>query len=279
MDNRDKLKKFCFTLNNYSEAEEQAIRTHVTLRAAYAIVGHEVGEKGTPHLQGYVNLKKQSRFSTIKKMIPRAHIEKARGTDQDNKAYCSKAGNFWEVGELQTAGKRNDLTAPCEALKAGQKLTAVAAANPEIFVKHHRGLEALAALVQKPRDPDNPPVVMWIYGPAGVGKTRFVFDSIAHSQIYMKDSTVWWNGYEQQYCICLDDFDNGIPYRDLLRLLDRYPYQAQIKGGYVNINSPVIIITCEFPPSHYWVENTFTQVRRRLTHVVHMPSTGEFVFT
>jgi hypothetical protein len=62
----------------------------------------------------------------------------------------------------------------------------------------------------------------------------------------------------------IDDFDGKWPYRDLLRLLDRYVYQGQIKGGYVHINSDYIIITCEHRPEEYWSGNELTQVRRRL---------------
>lgn len=112
------------------------------------------------------------------------------------------------------------------------------------------------------------PEVIWIYGKAGKGKTESVYDK--HSDIYPKDETLWWDNYSQNEVILIDDFDNGIPYRTLLRILDRYPYQGQIKGGYIHINSPYIYITCEFHPDHYWECNEYDQVARRLTSVIEM---------
>lgn len=85
---------------------------------------------------------------------------------------------------------------------------------------------------------------------------------------------MWWDGYEQQEAIIIDDFDGKWPYRDLLRLLDRYPYQGQYKGGYVKINSPYIYITCEYSPSFFWRGNEFAQIHRRLSEIKHLGPTG-----
>jgi Putative viral replication protein len=51
-----KVQKFCFTLNNYTEDEFKKIGEYMLKNAVYGIVGREIGELGTPHLQGYINL-------------------------------------------------------------------------------------------------------------------------------------------------------------------------------------------------------------------------------
>ena len=43
-----------------------------------------------------------------------------------------------------------------------------------------------------------------------------------------------WDGYKQQEAIIIDDFDNTIPYRTLLRMLDRY---GQVNDGYEKLKS------------------------------------------
>ena len=63
-------------------------------KITHYIYGYEVGEQGTPHIQGYVKFKNQVRFSTMKNKLPRAHIEKARGDPDSNYRYCSKDGDF-----------------------------------------------------------------------------------------------------------------------------------------------------------------------------------------
>lgn len=58
------------------------------------IYGFEKGENGTPHIQGYVRFKNQKGFKALKKLLPTAHFEKAKGSDRDNFKYCSKEGDF-----------------------------------------------------------------------------------------------------------------------------------------------------------------------------------------
>lgn len=86
-------RRWCFTLNNWSQAD------YATMLQCYThlIVGKETGENGTPHLQGYVEFKTPTRFSTLKKKFPTAHWEKAKGDRQHNITYCSKDGDFYST--------------------------------------------------------------------------------------------------------------------------------------------------------------------------------------
>lgn len=268
------FKKFTFTLNNYIPAEESAIRAYAEKFAAFAVIGRETGENGTPHLQGFINRKSVTRLTTVKKAMPRAHIEIAQGSDQQNLTYCSKQDSSpFIVGEPQRAGKRNDLEEACTLVQSGATMTEVAAECPVAYVKFAKGLQQLAERSQPERDPDTPPVVLWLWGASGVGKTRFAYDYMSKKSIYIKDSTQWWDNYQHQYCILVDDFDGKWEYRDFLKFLDRYPYQGQFKGGYLTINSPVIIITCEYPPDNWWQGNKLDQVTRRITQIVHVEPT------
>jgi hypothetical protein len=45
---------FCFTLNNYSPAQELTLCGAIGhCGITYFVNGHKVGEQGTPHLQGF----------------------------------------------------------------------------------------------------------------------------------------------------------------------------------------------------------------------------------
>lgn len=79
---------WCFTLNNYTEEEYIALCNKECFK--YMVVGKEVGEKGTPHLQGYIQLDKKQRLSFLKKVNRRAHWKIAKGTPEENYAYCTK---------------------------------------------------------------------------------------------------------------------------------------------------------------------------------------------
>jgi len=81
--------KWCFTLNNYTDIEYSSIVSIVRSKCHRGIIGREVGESGTPHLQGYIEFKIKSRPIGVFG-IKRIHWEKARGTLIENVAYCSK---------------------------------------------------------------------------------------------------------------------------------------------------------------------------------------------
>lgn len=94
LDSKAKSRGWCFTENNYDEKFIDTM-THIfsTKKWSY-IMGKEIGTEGTHHIQGYICHKNAIRFSTLKKMMPRAHLEKAKGSKKQNYNYCSKDGNF-----------------------------------------------------------------------------------------------------------------------------------------------------------------------------------------
>lgn len=81
-----------YTLNNYTEQELQAVRNHPEW-----IVHHvwtlEKGEKGTPHVQGYVKLKSQQRTGfLVKHWLPRGSFNGLTSDEykQNMKNYAQK---------------------------------------------------------------------------------------------------------------------------------------------------------------------------------------------
>lgn len=252
------------TILNPSHDEIEALKS---IKFKYVIWQlEECPETGTPHIHAclyYTNA-----VVWPKRFLPRARIDKVRSPKLCIE-YCSKEESRidgpWELGEKPEQGRRNDLEMAAKMyLEVGEK--EFAEEEPGIFVKHYKGLRELKSIsMDTHRDPNKPPTVIWLWGLAGTGKTRTAIE--AHWDYYIKDGTRWWDGYEHQQAIIIDDFDGEWPYRDLLRLLDRYPYQGQVKGGYKKINSPYIYITCEYEPKHFWSGNTLAQVTRRITEI------------
>jgi len=99
-------KNWCFTVNNYvqndiEKIEEMFSHGHFN----YIVYGIEAGESGTPHLQGYVQLKKKLRLAQVKTLISsRAHLEVQRGSVMQAVMYCKKDSNFKEFGECMMPG-------------------------------------------------------------------------------------------------------------------------------------------------------------------------------
>lgn len=103
---RVRSNRVCFTLNNYEQKDLDDFEKYFENndKIIYGIVGQEIGENGTPHLQGFLHYNMEPKKGGInfwKAEIPggqRAHFETARGTDEQNKEYCEKEGVFIETG-------------------------------------------------------------------------------------------------------------------------------------------------------------------------------------
>ena len=81
--------RWCFTLNNYTKEELGSIVLIFREKSKLYIIGDEVGESGTPHLQGYVEFKTKVRPMGLFS-FKRIHWEKCKGNRDENVAYCSK---------------------------------------------------------------------------------------------------------------------------------------------------------------------------------------------
>lgn len=123
-----RVKRWCFTLNNYNDAEYQSFfplspdgSYGLSPLLEYCCIGKEVGPTGTPHLQGFVCLRKRERLSALRAICARAHWEVARTVERAIE-YCKKDGDFRELGVKPTEvgqGKRSDLDLFKSAVSGG----------------------------------------------------------------------------------------------------------------------------------------------------------------
>lgn len=243
--------RWCFTINNYTPDEEQLVKS-LAEQAKYLICGREVGASGTPHLQGFINLKKKKRFAAMKAALGgRCHLEPARGDDCSNKDYCSKGGDILiEEGVPQKERQRSDLAAACEHVTQGGDIREVARIFPETFVRHYRGLLALQLYHPDLNKQREWKTEVFVYvGPPGVGKSRICQQLCPTG--YWKPRGKWWDGYHGNNDVILDDFYGWLPFDDMLRLCDRYPLTVETKGGTTPFLARRIFITSNRAP-HEW---------------------------
>ncbi len=85
-------KKWCFTLNNYTESMISSIVPKFQQYCKQAFYSKEVGASGTPHLQGYMELLNKGRplSGELFKNVPQMHWEKAKGSEEQNLKYITK---------------------------------------------------------------------------------------------------------------------------------------------------------------------------------------------
>lgn len=272
--------RWLFVLNNYTDDEISSLKTWFEAESSYACFGKEVGENGTPHLQGYFILLRKRRLTALKSDCnARAHFEVARGSPQSNKVYCSKDGDFWERGEcpgkpLKRSRDELALSFSVAASAGRDALDAWKADNMgTAFFSGHTLRRNFCEFAAPPDRPDI--AVEWIWGPPGVGKSR-----VAHERFpggYVKDPrTKWWHGYMLERDVIIDDFaPKGIDINHLLRWFDRYRCTVESKGSMVPLFAVNFVVTSNFSPNECFTADDggphpqIQALRRRMT-VTHM---------
>ena len=84
-------KKWCFTLNNYSENDIAEIKFCKEFQSSNKYMfQEEKGELGTEHLQGFIHFSRKLRPLSLNLCGKRIHWEKMKGSIKENIIYCSK---------------------------------------------------------------------------------------------------------------------------------------------------------------------------------------------
>lgn len=236
---------WCFTVNNYTVEELLAI---LKIECEYLVVGDEVGEEGTPHLQGYVYFAKRGRrFNGVKSLdgLARAHIEPAKGTAEQNRTYCTKSGEYMETGVMPHAGKRTDINGVREAVMCGATMNEIIQIAPSYQTM--RMAELMMKYVDAPiRDGVK---VKWFWGATGTGKTHTAMAEAAEDFWVSSGSMAYWNGYYGQSRVIFDDFRAGkIEFIELLKILSQVPYHVNVKGTSVPLRAMEFWITAPVSP-------------------------------
>lgn len=81
--------RWCFTVNNYTEDDIENVRLICSNSSKYYAFSKEIGESGTPHLQGYIEFKKKCRPKGMFKNET-IHWEKSKGNKKSNFDYITK---------------------------------------------------------------------------------------------------------------------------------------------------------------------------------------------
>lgn len=166
----------------------------------------------------------------------------ARGSDNQNKDYCTKDGKYTEYGEPCGQGKRTDLLSAVELLNANSgNLKMCAEACPSVFIRYGRGLRDYCTTMALVPKRDFKTQVIVYTGPPGCGKSRKANETVGEK--FYKTRGEWWDGYTGQEVVIIDDFYGWVKYDEMLRVCDRYPHKVPVKGAFVEFVSKSVIIT------------------------------------
>lgn len=281
-------KNWCFTLNNPTEDETARLQLLQETQpdVCYVVFQQERGgATATLHVQGYIQFSKRIRASQVKATISaRAHIERANGTPEQNRLYCTKEpreAGPWEFGEITVQGKRTDLhefvsamrEKPMEDLEILEKYPTILAKYPR-FVSTSRRIIREAGLSSTPLIPrqgwqqslhDNlqhvpdPRQISWYFDELGNsgksyfcrnfrlrdGRSPFVVTAGKHADIYYAYSREEVVFFDIPRCTDPESF----PYAVAESFKNGYFLSTKYESTPIRFDSPHVVVFSNFYPN------------------------------
>lgn len=226
---------------------------------------------GYVHWQLVVGARKPIRLRTIRSIFGNSvHAEPTRSKAAEDYVWKDDTripNTQFEVGQktLQRNSKKD-----WESIKTSAKNGQLEQLPADIYVKHYRTLKQIEKDHLRPIAIEREIIVYW--GPPGIGKSRKAWDE-AGLDAYPKDPrTKYWDGYQGQENVVIDEFRGGIDISHILRWFDRYPVIIETKFGATVLKAKKIWLTSNLNPRDWYKdldEDTKGALLRRL-NIIHM---------
>lgn len=262
----------------------EELKVKLEAETAFSIFGWETTEKGEEHLQGYSHLKNPKTFKAFGKLTDKTmHLENSKGSAEDNRDYCSKGeqpheewatmkkngpnygknANVWSCGTMPKQGIRTDIHELRDACENVTALSDIIADDQNVvaLAKYGRFAQMVYASASKKRSRafrNLEVIVHW--GETGTNKTRTAYDEGAFKWS-PSGHQEWWDGYDGEDILLIDEFYGQLKPARLLELLDGYSCRLPIKGGFTYAAWTKVYITSNAHPS-MWYKDIPDEVQR-----------------
>lgn len=295
-------RKYLITINNPKELGF----THDTIKnilnahsgIEYWCLCDEIGAEGTPHIHVYAVFSNAVMFTTLQKRFYGAHLDTARGSNQECRDYIRKEGKWLddkkhETNLSDTFEESGDLPLDREASKKEMdeilELVNCGASNFEILQKHPNAVRYIdkiertrqIVLAELNKREFRHLKVFYIWGKTGVGKTRKIMENHGYENCYrVTNYKNPFDTYEGQPIIIFEEFRSNLPISDMLIYLDGYPTvlpsryndkQACYTTVYIITNIP---LENQYPNIQREEPETWNAFRRRIHEVTCMLPPG-----
>ena len=168
--------------------------------------------------------------------------------------YClAKGNNYFESGELTIADQNEaDWKGFVEACKIQSPKDLIDGPFSKLYAQYQSFAGTVHNQFKKLEILDGELNNEWYYGEAGTGKTRKAWEE--NPDLYIKSINKWWDGYNGQKVVLLDDWDpkHEVLVSYLKQWSDRYPFRAETKGSSMMARPEKVIVT-----SNYSIDECF----------------------
>lgn len=272
-------RNWCFT--DFELLDWPQIYKRDSMMIRYICIGSEIcPETNRKHIQGWVQFNKPKRLSRVKSLFgtKKIHLEQCRGDEFSNDNYCKKDNQFKSFGKFVSQGQRTDMESAIQELRDGGSIHELALNRPQLFVQYRNGLKDLKKeFLREDTQHFRKVTVEYVWGETGTGKTRYAWGQkdVFGERPFLIDGCdlKWWDGYNGEKCIVIDEYSNDIKITKLLKLLDGYPKRLDIKGGFTYAAWTRVIITSNLSPDdlHPMAKAVHQRsLNRRITKITHL---------
>ena len=269
-----KAKNFCLTQNDMDRLGD-TLNYLRSLKPNYLVCGREKAPT-TGHVHGQIYVQfPVSRLPSIKKLCG-AHIEKCKASPEQNIKYCKKEGDI-----ICEEGKPRLCNA--SSIKAVKQMTPE---QREDLPVHMYNIVNKIAVEERsiinPADYFKKIDVFFVYGPSGIGKTKWCIDYMLKQGITemneVKYDGHFWNGVNENTKCCLyDDWrDNHMKPAEFINFIDYNRHIMNTKFGSIRNNYELIFITSVQDPHEIYPQSKEekTQWIRRIHCISLNPEEG-----
>lgn len=210
----------------------------------------ERGIGGFLHYQFVVAFKAKRTLLQVKKVFGRTvHAELSRSEAAD--AYCTKedtrAGDPFEFGAKPI---RRNSRVDWESVWLSAKSGSLEQIPGSIRITSYNNLLRIRADHLKPIAIERIVEVYW--GPSETGKSRRAWEEAGPDAYSKCPRSKFWDGYQDEQNVVMDEFRGGIDIAHMLRWMDRYPIRVEVKGSTRPLNAKRIWITSNLPPVKWY---------------------------
>jgi len=240
----DQARNWCFT--DFNLCNWNAIFNKYSDIIRYVCFGLETcPSTGTKHYQGWIQFTTKRTQGGVQRIckddelkknnkeykINQLHVEPCYGDEFDNEKYCKKEGKFTHLGKFLSQGARTDLEMIRKLIADETPMKQIADDFFDTWCRNYKAFEKYREMLNQDKYKNFRHVeVEVIQGKTGQGKTRRAMEDATYK--INADDLQWWDGYNGDKCIVIDEYSNQLPITKLLNLLDGYQLRLPIKGGH-----------------------------------------------
>jgi len=226
------------------------------------------------HYQGWLQLINKKTLGGVKRLLgtKKIHLESCRGSEFDNNKYCKKDGVFKFKGKFICQGQRTDLEQIKKMIDENEPTIKIAQNYFSDFIRYHSGFNKYAELVAKEQTKKFRKVkCTLINGPTNTNKTRRATEYTNDYYKIQGDQLNWFDGYQGEKTLIIDEYANDVKITRLLALLDGYQLRLPIKGGFTYARWNKVIITSNLRLLHQQADIEHQKaLKRRITKHINL---------